>query len=57
MKILLATSNPHKLDEIRGVLPGDAPIQWLTLGDLERVPEEPAEDQATFEGKIGRAHV
>ncbi len=55
-RILLATSNPHKLDEIRAVIDwGDADIEWVLLGDLENVQggeaiEEPVEDQDTFEG-------
>jgi XTP/dITP diphosphohydrolase len=50
IKILLATSNSHKLDEILAVLPDDAPITWLTLGDLDKLIAEPVEDQPTFEG-------
>ncbi len=48
-EVLLATGNPHKLDEVRAVL---APLGWTVLGldDLEGpVPPEPEEDGATFE--------
>lgn len=47
--VLLATGNPHKLDEVRAVL---APLGWRVLGldDLGGdVPEEPVEDGETFE--------
>lgn len=50
MKILIATSNPHKLDEIRAVIRDPA----VELVSLDMVPgadkiEEPVEDQDTFE--------
>ena len=49
-RILLATSNPHKLDEVRAVL---SPARlWSVIG-LDDVPgafEEPVEDADTFEG-------
>ncbi|MEM1110098.1 MAG: non-canonical purine NTP pyrophosphatase [Planctomycetota bacterium] len=57
MQILLATSNPHKLDEIRSVFDGEPAadaVDWKLFTDLE--PEyqygltEPVEDQPTFEG-------
>jgi len=51
MQILLATTNPHKLDEIRQVIPA-ASVSLHTLGDVpggERLAE-PHEDQPTFEG-------
>ena len=47
--VLLATGNPHKLDEVRAVLD---PLGWTVLGldDLPRPPpEEPVEDGDTFE--------
>jgi XTP/dITP diphosphohydrolase len=40
--ILLATSNPGKLREIRAVM-GDLPVRWITLKDLP-APIEPAEE-------------
>lgn len=49
-EVLLATGNPHKLDEVRAVL---HPIGWRVLGldDLEGPnPPEPLEDEDTFEG-------
>lgn len=49
MQLLIATSNPHKLDEIRAVI-GDAPIELLTLDALPNPIDEPVEDQDTFEG-------
>ena len=45
-EVLLATGNPHKLDEVRAVL---EPIGWRVLGldDLEGpTPPEPVEDAA-----------
>jgi len=56
MRILLATSNPHKLEEILAIVPPpeDAPVTWVTLADLDELPEElpgePVEDCDTFEG-------
>lgn len=62
MQIVLATTNPHKLEEIRSVFddgadtPGgnSAGITWTLLDEIERdspdgIPE-PVEDQPTFEG-------
>ena len=49
-EVLLATGNPHKLDEVRAVL---EPIGWRVRGldDLEGpTPPEPVEDADTFEG-------
>jgi len=45
--LLLATSNPHKIDEVRAVL---APLGITVVGleTLDHVPEEPVEDGATF---------
>ncbi|MEE3001151.1 MAG: non-canonical purine NTP pyrophosphatase [Planctomycetota bacterium] len=48
-RILLATSNPHKLSEVREVL---EPLGFEVVG-LDSLPgtyPEPAEDEATFEG-------
>jgi XTP/dITP diphosphohydrolase len=45
--ILLATSNPNKVREIREVM-HDLPVAWKTLADLPPVPE-PVEDGETFE--------
>lgn len=49
MKVLLATSNPHKIREVGQVL---APlgIEVVGLDDLDEVPPEPVEDEDTFEG-------
>jgi XTP/dITP diphosphohydrolase len=49
MQILVATSNPHKLDEIR-VLIRDASIELVSLAMLPEQIDEPIEDQDTFEG-------
>lgn len=55
MKILLATSNPHKLQEIQAVWdelaqPGSAPqIQLVGLGEVGPPIPEPVEDGPTFE--------
>lgn len=49
-EVLLATGNPHKLEEVRAVL---EPIGWRVLGldDLDGpTPPEPVEDAETFEG-------
>ncbi len=48
MKILLATTNPHKFDEIRAVM-NDPSLEWMTLSDWPDPIEEPVEDGATFE--------
>ncbi|MEL7087954.1 MAG: non-canonical purine NTP pyrophosphatase, partial [Planctomycetota bacterium] len=57
MQILVATTNPHKLDEIRSVFAGEntgGAIDWKLFGDLEAEYQygltEPVEDQDTFEG-------
>ncbi|MEN9578880.1 MAG: hypothetical protein RJA70_1889 [Pseudomonadota bacterium] len=49
MKVLFATSNPHKVQEVRAVL---APlgIEVLDFSSMKQVPAEPEEDQETFEG-------
>ena len=48
-QILLATSNPGKLREIRAVLEqGTHRIEFVSLADLSTVPPEPAETGATF---------
>ena len=46
-RILIATTNPHKVREIHGLL-ADVPVELLGLRDLPRV-EEPAETGATFQ--------
>ena len=49
-EVLLATGNPHKLEEVRAVL---EPAGWRVLGleDLDGPPPaEPIEDADTFEG-------
>ncbi len=50
MQLLLATSNAHKLAEIRGVFAEAAPIELLSLTDIRMDVPEPDEDQPTFEG-------
>lgn len=49
MEILLATSNPHKLDEIRAIIATPS-LHLLSLRDLASPPPEPPEDHPTFEG-------
>lgn len=49
LSILLATSNPHKLQEVRAIL-ADVGIEVAGLDVLEDVPPEPVEDADTFEG-------
>ncbi|WP_432798173.1 RdgB/HAM1 family non-canonical purine NTP pyrophosphatase [Poriferisphaera sp. WC338] len=49
MKILVATSNPHKLEEIRAIMV-DAEAEIISLNDLALEFPEPVEDQDTFEG-------
>jgi XTP/dITP diphosphohydrolase len=46
MRLLIATTNPGKLAEIRAIL-ADLPFDLLTLADLPPIPE-PAETGATF---------
>ena len=36
-KILIATTNPGKIREIRGIL-ADAPVELVTLADLPAIP-------------------
>lgn len=50
LTILLATSNPHKLDEIRAVIPPDAGLSVVSLTDIGLDAPEPVEDQPTFAG-------
>ena len=51
MRLLLATTNPDKLREIRALL-GHLSIDILSLGDVARVPE-PDETGATFADNAG----
>lgn len=46
-RLLVATTNPHKIREIRGLL-ADAPVTLLGLADFPPVPE-PEETGVTFE--------
>jgi XTP/dITP diphosphohydrolase len=46
MKMLVASTNPGKLREIRAILPG-APVELVTLDDFPAL-EEPEETGATF---------
>ncbi|MAB84044.1 MAG: non-canonical purine NTP pyrophosphatase [Phycisphaerae bacterium] len=48
-RILLATSNPHKLDEVRAVL-GPLGFEVSSLDDVPGSHPEPVEDADTFEG-------
>jgi XTP/dITP diphosphohydrolase len=48
MKLLLATTNPHKLDEIKAVLT-DAAMELVSLEDIHLDVPEPIEDADTFE--------
>lgn len=51
MKICLATTNPHKLEEVRAVFDHETDaVTWSTLADLPAELPEPEEDQDTFEG-------
>jgi len=54
MPLLIATSNPHKVDEIRGTLAalpaGPLKIDLVALRSLRVQIVEPVEDQPTFEG-------
>ena len=45
-RILIATTNPGKISEIRGVL-ADVPVDLVTLADLPAI-QEPDENGATF---------
>jgi XTP/dITP diphosphohydrolase len=47
--ILFATTNPHKVDEVRAVL-GPLGISVVGLDSLATEPPEPEEDQDTFRG-------
>ena len=49
MKILLATSNLHKLEEVRAIL-GSKGIEVVGLSESEQRIEEPVEDADTFAG-------
>ncbi|MFW5921087.1 MAG: RdgB/HAM1 family non-canonical purine NTP pyrophosphatase [Polyangiales bacterium] len=48
MRVLFATSNPHKLEEVRDVL-APVGVEVVGLDSLEHAPPEPVEDGATFE--------
>ena len=52
MRNLLASSNPHKLEEIRAVVAAQRPlpVELIGLDDRNQQIDEPAEDQPTFEG-------
>lgn len=57
MQILIASSNPHKIDEIRDIArearangAEPANLTFFGLGDMDVTVEEPVEDQATFLG-------
>lgn len=48
MQVLLATTNPHKIEEVAAVL-GPLGIEVIGLDALDAVPPEPVEDGDTFE--------
>ncbi|MFN3167475.1 MAG: RdgB/HAM1 family non-canonical purine NTP pyrophosphatase [Phycisphaeraceae bacterium] len=51
MKLLIATSNPHKIDEIRAVArDAGAAFELLSLKDVGVDAPEPEEDRDTFAG-------
>jgi len=51
MQLLIATSNPHKIEEILAVVDdAGADLQLLSLKDAGVDVPEPVEDQDTFEG-------
>ena len=51
MQICLATTNPHKLEEVRTVFDAaGCGVTWVTLADVAAGLAEPEEDQPTFEG-------
>lgn len=54
MKILLATGNPHKVDELRPIFQAasrdDLAVQIIDLPSAGVALPEPVEDQETFEG-------
>ncbi len=49
MQLLLATSNQHKLTEVKTIL-GPLGVEVIGLDTLEKKCEEPVEDADTFEG-------
>lgn len=53
MKIVFATSNPHKLREVSAILSnptdGEDAVSVVGLDAFDRAPQEPEEDGATFE--------
>ena len=55
MKILLATHNRHKIDEIREIF-ADFPIDFLSAADVPNLPE-PVEDGDTFEANARKKAV
>ena len=49
MRLIVATSNPHKVDEIRNIAGGcGAEVELVALGELEEKVELPEEDGETF---------
>lgn len=47
MKILFATSNPHKIDEVRAIL-AEIGVEVTSLADLGQTHPEPVEDGDSF---------
>ncbi len=48
MQLLLATSNPHKIEEVQAILV-PLNIEVISLDEYDVVPQEPVEDGETFE--------
>ncbi|MFH1947147.1 MAG: RdgB/HAM1 family non-canonical purine NTP pyrophosphatase [Candidatus Magasanikbacteria bacterium] len=48
-KLLIATTNEGKFKEIKHFL-SDLPFEFISLNDLENIPEEPIEDKPDIEG-------
>ena len=48
MRLLFASSNSHKLEEVRAIL-GPLGVDVVGLDSMKSTPPEPVEDGATFE--------
>jgi XTP/dITP diphosphohydrolase len=49
LRIVLATGNPHKVEELRAIVSQAAGVEIVGLGDCGVVTSEPAETGATFD--------
>ncbi len=49
LRIVLATGNPHKVEELRAILSHVAGVEVVGLGDCSTATHEPAETGADFE--------